>query len=458
MGVLSGECGHRWRQLLGAAVAYGALTLGLPGTLAAQEPSVMVIYQPNVPDRVRVQVGEALSDFRVVDVEGYVEAASAQNLYPLSDDAFARVLPGGGVDVAVVVRRGPRGYRMVLRSGRDGDVLSQRRLRVARGRLARGARAAIPRAVLASADELGVADDLDEDDGLGSDVGQDEEPSEDDAFSDDEALDEDDSLSDDEALGEDDSFGEDDSLGGDQDDDDDGGFERTILLHVDLGAGLGFRELEWPLGAGVGTVSLGPSAALDLGLEMIYDPQGSLSVGIEMRYQSTVGATVDEYQIAGVERSMGIRSARYEALLVPRFDLAEAFKLGFGLGYGLRGLRTHVHDQEPPTEHNLQTPDYTLAGPVARVSAMLVFGDVVTVKLEPEVQLLVSVGSELTNRGAGGGGVSLGGQASVVFRIIDHLSLYLSYREAHAAIGGKEGKADTSDMERFVTAGVRGGL
>lgn len=267
----------------------------------------------------------------------------------------------------------------------------------------------------------------------------------------DEPWDDDDGVDSDEVDGEAGSDGDDDDLSADDE-------ERLLRVHVDLAAGLAFREVEWPIEGGTGSLSLGPSAALDVAVGAAYTPTGAFSLGLQLRYQTTVGARVDEQQIAGVERPMGIRGARFEALLVPALDVSELIRLGLAVGYGLRGLRSHVHDQQSPTVHDLRTPDYTLAGPVARLLLQLSFGEVVAVVLEPEAQLLVAVGSELERRGASAGGLAFGGQASLVVGLGELLSVLLQYRESHASIAGQTGRADVSDVERYITAGLRGSL
>lgn len=440
MGVLTGRL---WYLLFSLAVLLSA------GTASAQD-RVMLLHDPRVKDDLRVEVSDALSGFSRVSVDRFVQASHAQRLDPLSDAAFSRALPADLVDVVVVLLPARRGLNMVLRSGRDGTVLSEHGLKPRRGKLRRRALKSIPRFVESALAELPPAsaakqsepDPLAEQQRASSGY---EEP-----VDDERPVDEEEAPSEqvsDEAESADAPATSEASESEEQ---------RLLRLHVDLGTGLSSRSLEFPIEAGKGSLSLGPSAVLDVGLEAAYDPPSAVSWGVQLRYQSTLGARVDEHQIGGVERPMGIRSARFEALFVPAVDVSEVVQLRFEVGYGLRGLRTEVHDQTLSTLHSLQTPDYTLAGPVARIALRLALGDSVALTLAPEAQLLVSVGSDLKERGVAGGGFALGGVASVVVRVSQLLSLYLSYREAHARVAGEDGRANVRDGERYITLGLRG--
>jgi hypothetical protein len=415
--------------------------------VAAAQGRIMLLHDPRVDDKVRVEVSDALSDFSRVGVDRFVQAADAQRLDPLSDAAFSRAMPAGIVDIAIVLLPARRGLTIVLRSGRDGAVLSQRALRLKRGKLRRKALKAIPKyvqAVLAKLPPASAKSDP-EPDTLAQEL-----PA---TSRSDEVAEAERTIDDEPAQSESLSAEADTEVASEAADSEE---QRLLRLHVDLGTGLSTRKLVLPIEAGRGSVSVGPSAALDLGLEAAYDPPGAASWGLQLRYQTTVGARVDEHQIAGVERPMGIRSARFEALFVPAFDLSEVVQLKLAIGYGLRGLRTDVHDQELSTVHSLRTPDYMLSGPVAGIALRLALGDSVALTFAPEAQLLVSVGSDLKARGVGGGGFAFGGVASLVVRLSQLLSVYVAYREAHARVAGEVGRVSLSDAERYITAGLRG--
>lgn len=436
------------------------------GTASAQG-RIMILPDPRVAEGVREQVSDALSEFNQVGVDSYVQAANAKSLDPLSDEAFSRALPRDQVDVAVILVPARRVLTMVLRSGRDGSVLSKHPLRPRRGSLRRRALKTIPRFVREAMAELPPASV-----GRGAGASNEEYASDvleeapasvedDDVVADTPAV-EDDIVEDDEEqdnLGEELSEAEDDfDAAPDSDSAQDEQERRLLRLHVDLGTGLASRTLEFPIEAGAGSLAVGPSAAFDIGMEAAYTPPSAISWGIQLRYQTTVGARVDGQPIGGVERPMGIRSARFEALFVPTLELSEVVRLKLGLGYGLRGLRTDVHEQNSPTEHDLQIPSYTLAGPVARLTLVLALGDSVALSLAPEAQLLVSVGSDLTRRGVGGGGFAFGGVASLVVRMSQLLSVYAALRQAQALVAGGSGRTDVTDGERYITAGLRGAL
>jgi|GEM_PF-6456146 len=428
--------------LIGRLVLF-SLTLLLNAGAVAAQGRIMLLHDRRVDDKVRVEVSDALSDFSRVSVDGFVQAADAQRLDPLSDAAFSRAMPTAFVDIAVVLLPARRGLTMQLRSGRDGTVLSQHALKLRRGKLRRKALKSIPKYVQAVMAKLpppraNVA--APEPDALTEALPANSVPEE--RTVDDELV-----------QAESHSDEVDTDVASEPVDSED---QRLLRLHVDVGTGLSTRKLELPIEAGVGSVSVGPSAALDLGLEATFDPPSGFSWGVQLRYQTTIGARVDEHQISGVERPMGIRSARFEALFVPAFDVSEAVQLKLGIGYGLRGLRTDVHDQELSTVHSLRTPDYTLSGPVAGIALRLALGDSVALTLAPAAQLLISVGSDLRERGVGGSGFTYGGAASLVVRLSELLSVYVAYREAHARIAGAGGRTNVSDAERYITAGLRG--
>jgi hypothetical protein len=404
---------------------------------------IMLLHDPRVDDEVQVEVSDALSDFARVGSDRYVQAADAQRLDPLSDAAFSRAMPTGSVDLAVVLMPARRGVTMVLRSGRDGSVLSRHPLKLRRGKLRRKARKELPKfvqSILAQLPPQSITASKPEPDELDTTPApQPSAASVDDANTQEPA---------DEPSADADATALADSVDSEE--------PRLLRLHVDLGTGLSARMLKLPIEAGEGRVSVGPSAALDLGLEAAYDPPSAVCWGVQLRYQTTIGARVDEHQVGGVERPMGIRSARFEALFVPAFDLSEMVQLKLAVGYGVRGLRTDVHDQELSTVHSLRVPDYTLSGPMAGIALRLAFGDAVALTLAPEAQLLVSVGSDLRARGVSEGGFALGGTATLVVRVSRLLSVYLGYREAHARIAGANDRVGVSDTERYVTTGLRG--
>lgn len=423
-----------------------ALAVLLSAGSTAAQGRIMLLNDPRVVEGVREDVSDALSGYSQVGVDAFVQAANAKRLDPLSDAAFSRALPAGLVDVAVVLLPARRGLSMVLRSGRDGTVLSQHALKLRRGKLPRKALKTIPRYIHAVM--LDLPPPAAEAPRREPETPVDAQPT---------------SSVDEEVVEDDPVVDEEQELASDQSVEPEATSEpaeelehRLLQLHVDLGTGMSSRAVSFPIEAGTGSLSLGPSAALDVGLEAAYDPPSAVSWGIQLRYQTTLGARVDEHPIGGVERPMGIRSARFEALFAPAWDVSEVVQLKLAIGYGLRGLRSEVHDQMSSTLHSLQTPDYTLSGPLARVALRLALGDSVALTLAPEAQLLVSVGSDLKQRGVGGDGVAVGGMASLVVRVSRLLSVYLAYREAHARISGEPGHANVSDAERYITAGFRG--
>ena len=118
-------------------------------------------------------------------------------------------------------------------------------------------------------------------------------------------------------------------------------------------------------------------------------------------------------------------------------------------GYGLRAFASVVE---------LGIPRYTLHGPLLRFELELPIAEgLLTLRIAPEVQLIVSVSRDL--RGLSliqDAGLAIGGEASARVRVTDWAALQLAYRESHAS-------SDTAfsdsfkDVERlvFLDADVR---
>jgi hypothetical protein len=219
---------------------------------------------------------------------------------------------------------------------------------------------------------------------------------------------------------------------------------RSLLASAVVGIGLGSRELQWPRDGEIQDVDTGMFAAFELAARFAVPLSESVELGTALSYQSSISQTIEETHLAAATESVGIRSHHFGALRVLGVQAGEALAISPSLGYGTRSLR--------PAVHNLLTPSYSLAGPIARVELSLTFGDTVTLALAPELQWIL-VGDELEEEGIDESGVSVGGEALFEVALSRALAIGLTFRQAHALLSASSGSA--TDMERFITTRLR---
>jgi hypothetical protein len=230
-----------------------------------------------------------------------------------------------------------------------------------------------------------------------------------------------------------------------------GSEDEDFELRVHAGMGMGSRSFERPVASGVQRLGGAAFAAADVGLQAEGRLSGRFALGVRLDYHSSLGLSVQEDTLFGLPNEVSVRVQRMAGAVVPslRFgDASDSLALAVPIGFG---ARTFWHQL-----HGLQTPNYTLAGPEMRIELVAPFGDLVTVRVGPELQWLVFVGKAVRREGVSSSGLALGGEVVVTLHLTDVLDIGLSYRESHAFASGEGGAADFEDVERFGTARVGG--
>jgi len=225
---------------------------------------------------------------------------------------------------------------------------------------------------------------------------------------------------------------------------------RALQMRVFAGAGMGTRALEWPMAGERIAVDTGAFAAVDLGASLAFAVSDSVSLGPEFNYQTSLDHEITELHIAGAPESMGVRSHRFEALIVPAFHFGQdsGWQIAPALGYGVRNLR--------PDVHHLLTPSSSIGGPLLRLVLRIPFGKRLGLRLGPEAQWVL-VGDELQELGIESSGLGFGADVRFEIAITDTLGVELTYREAHAMLPSSQGD-DATDVERYATARLSGEL
>jgi hypothetical protein len=219
--------------------------------------------------------------------------------------------------------------------------------------------------------------------------------------------------------------------------------DTDLLARAHAGIGLGTRDLNWPSSGEMRAVQTGAFVAVEVGAAFALALSNAVSLGPELAYQTSLDHEIEETHIAGETQPMGLRAHRFEALLALTFRLGESrkFWIAPALGYGVRALHPEVH--------HLLTPSYSLTGPVARLTLRIPFGDMLALRLAPELQL-VSVGDALEELGVESSGIAFGGDAALELALSTHIATELAFRQAHAVMSSSLG-ADSTDVERFAT-------
>lgn len=223
-------------------------------------------------------------------------------------------------------------------------------------------------------------------------------------------------------------------------------------LRLAAGAGVGVRSIDLPRDGLVYEVRSGVFPAVELGFGLDYDASEAWTVGLLLRYQTSLGLVLRERRTDGSEQTRDTRSSRLEAGLstTVRFG-AGPFGIGGALGYAIVNLHPQGH---------LLTPAFHLGGPFARLSLAFGFLDNrLRLRVGPEAHLVVQVGDELlevTSLRGSTAGMGLGGEASLELDVAP-LTFGLTYRELHRSVDSG-GDATVNDVARFATFRLTGEL
>jgi hypothetical protein len=218
--------------------------------------------------------------------------------------------------------------------------------------------------------------------------------------------------------------------------------ERLAMdMRVTVGAGLGARTLLWPANGETMSVETGLFPALDVATSFRLVFSSSVAFGLDLAYQTSIGAELVENHIAGSSETLRVRAHAFGGVLALALG-GPGFRVTPALGYATRGFRPEVH--------HLLTPSYSLAGPLARVAVRIPIASVVGLRLAPEAQYVL-VGNGLEERGVASSGFALGGEVALEIAVSSALTLELCGRFTRTWLGTSEGPSAT-DTERFATA------
>lgn len=215
----------------------------------------------------------------------------------------------------------------------------------------------------------------------------------------------------------------------------------ALHVRVSGGVGVGSRSVNWPNSGETWAVETGMFAAFDLNASFHIAVSSACALGLDLSYQTSVGAKVTENHVAAATEDIGIRSNELAGLFAIALG-GPSFTITPAVGYGTRGLR--------PAVHHLLTPSGSLAGPLARLGARLAITDAVALRVVPEAQYVL-VGDAFQELGIARTGLGVGGEVALEVAVSAEVSLELSGRIAHAWMDTTSGTS-AQDTERFATA------
>jgi hypothetical protein len=229
--------------------------------------------------------------------------------------------------------------------------------------------------------------------------------------------------------------------------------EPAVRTEIAAGMGVGTRSFSRPTSEGVQRLPDAVFPAVDVALRVHAWPRDGFSLGISLRYQSSLGLTIEEQPPFALRNRVDARAERVELSVAPTFRLGGASAapaLAVPIGFTLRSLWPEVHE--------MMTPGYSLIGPHLRAELVLPLGDVLVLRVGPELQVIVAIDESIRAEGVGRSGVAYGGEALLQLRLGAVFALELTYRESHAFVPSAFiGRADFEDVERFATGRLSGG-
>jgi hypothetical protein len=226
----------------------------------------------------------------------------------------------------------------------------------------------------------------------------------------------------------------------------DSGEAQRLLAAIQIGIGAGQRGVALTDARG-GLQSLDTDyyPVLDLGLHGAVSLSSLFSLGLQLRYQTSLGLHAKETPTGRLGEDTSLRSHHVQFGVVPSFRFAEsedAATLQLLLGWAVRGLRSVT---------DVTIPAFTLHGPLLRAELEIPIGNFFAVRLAPELLAIVGVSSELrAQAGIDGGGYGLGGEFVIAVRAQPWLAFELSYRQARISLATHRPTAFT-DTEQYVT-------
>ena len=160
--------------------------------------------------------------------------------------------------------------------------------------------------------------------------------------------------------------------------------------------GIGTRSFSRPTREGVQRLPDAVFPAVDVALRVHAWPHDGFSLGVLLRYQSSLGLTIEEQPPFALHNRVAARSARAELSVAPTFRLGSAGTapaLAVPVGFTLRSLWPEVHE--------MMTPGYSLIGPHLRLELVVPLGNVLALRVGPELQAIIAIDESIRADGVG---------------------------------------------------------
>jgi hypothetical protein len=218
------------------------------------------------------------------------------------------------------------------------------------------------------------------------------------------------------------------------------------------GLGFGSRSFERPTPLGAQKLPTVFFPAADIGLRVMAWPKDRFSLEFLLRYQSSIGMTVDERPPFALPNQIAARVERGELSVAPTFRLGgseSAPAIAFPAGLEIRTFWPEVH--ESPS-----TAGYSLIGPHIRAELIAPLTSMLLLRFGPELQWIIAIDRSIREDGVANQGFSAGGEAMVQLRLGAVFALELCYRESHAFASSTNAGPIFSDVERYLSGRLSG--
>ena len=225
--------------------------------------------------------------------------------------------------------------------------------------------------------------------------------------------------------------------------------ESTTALRASVRVEAGATQRLITVPATQGKLSFTSNPVPALALQLTAAVMGTDLFGaVHLGYQTSVGLVAHEsLTLDPSASSVATRSHRFEAGVTPGLLLgsrASPAQLGISLNYVLRAFAS---------VSPLAIPAYTLHGPAVRLELELPLFGLLSIRLAPEVALILGVTPALRRAAIlTGAAFAIGGEGSLSLRVTQRFAVLLDYRESHSLLQ-RDGTSMT-DVERYVLAGV----
>jgi hypothetical protein len=225
---------------------------------------------------------------------------------------------------------------------------------------------------------------------------------------------------------------------------------RAIALHAAVGLGVGTLSFTRPTSVGVQRLQDTAFAATEVAVRVHAFPADSFSFEVLLAYQTSVGLMLEFEPLFALPERIDVRAQRLELSGAPVLQLGGSdsrFTLAFPLGVVLRAFMPEVH--EYPVEK------YALAGPHLRAELWIRLGELVRLRIGPELQWIVLIDGAMRDQGACCQGVAAGGQGALEASIGPVFRVAFAYRETRSFVPAV---SRFQDVERMLTARFAGEL